>query len=291
MDSHGGGAQESIAVRIRRIAEAGIGLLLFAGLIGVPSETSAGERRVQHLVRAAAHLEQAGMAELASEVRQQLQDECPAVRKRLLEQKQTELEQLQAEMAQLHQAGGDSHLWSVQVRLFQVDWQRVEAMGLILASLRCFDTPLPDETGQLVALLESLERQGLIRVLAEPVLQVTPERTAKYDRGPHSSHGERLAPPSTSERDWGTRILGHPRHAGDQRIELDLEIRHAGLVPGPATEAAEGEPRRPEMLEWQMETRIELQCGQPVLLGGLQVQSKSDASWGLIAVLQATRAN
>lgn len=278
-------------VRVGRIARSGIGGVLVAGLIGLSSGTAAAERRVEHLVRAAAHLEQAGSAELAAAVRQQLEAECPAALVRLRERKQAEWEQLQAEMAQLEQVSGSGPPWRIQVRLFQVDWQRVEAMGLMLASLRDFETPVPDETGQLVALLESLQKQGALRILAEPALMATPGREATYESEPDRSGAAVRPAPSESESGWGTRVVGRLHEVDAERIELELAVRHDSLVWGRAAEPSQEAQPRAQHLGLRLETRIALVSGQPLLVGGLQSQSDANHSWGLIAVVQADRAD
>lgn len=263
--------------------------MLVAGLIGLASGTATAERRVEHLVRAAAHLEQAGSPELAATVRQQLEAACPALVDRLKQRKQAELEQLQAELTLLEQVSGAGPSWQVQVRLFQVDWQRVEALGLMLASLREFDTPVPDETGQLVALLESLQKQGALRILAEPALRATPGRDATYESGPDRSGAAISRTGSESESGWGTRVVGRLHEVDDERIELELSIRHDSLVLGRAAEPSQEAEPRAQQLELRLETRLGLVCGQPLLVSGPQRQAEPGHSWGLIAAIRAYR--
>ena len=268
----------------RKTISAGFGVWLVSSMILCGQEPElATEQRLEHLVRAAALLENAGFAEQAAEIRQLVSAEDAGARQVLLDRKLAALAQLEADVAQLRQTVDEAPRVLVQLRLLKVHWSRLETMGLALAGIRHFDAPIPDDSGQLVAFLDALQKQGLIQTVAEPMLVATEGREAAFSSGAQQRRaGTAEGAAAASE----THVRCRPERIGDG-LRLHLELRHWTMVsPPPVREDEErqsgGEVGRALM---QMSTVVEIAPGQTMLVSGASQQGEPDQDTELILVV------
>ncbi|MCL4201099.1 MAG: hypothetical protein KJ000_01300 [Pirellulaceae bacterium] len=258
------------------------------------------QSRIEHLSRAAAHLQQAGFADKAAEVRGLMVAEEAGELSSLLEKKLDTLAALQAEVEQLRaaiqtgSATGAEQPPQVQIRvkLLSLDPGKLENSGFPLVSLRQLldqpeATPIVDESGKLSQFIELLQQQKLIKCIAEPTLVTIPGHEASYFSGGRLP-GAMANSDEASGLEIGTRLNCLPTVEKDEII-LDLDFRDSKLVSvvpaatatgASGTDSEDGGIRTGERAApmplgvLAVKTRIRLQSGQTVIVGGLGVKQQ-----------------
>jgi Flp pilus assembly secretin CpaC len=257
------------------------------------------QRRIEHLSRAAAHLQQAGFADKAAEIRELIAAEAAGEVTALLTRKLDALAALQAEIDQLRaslgEAGKDTDQATqirIAVRLLSFQPDKLEDSGFPLVSLRQLldqpeATPIIDESGKLSEFIDLLLEQKLVKCIAEPTLVTIPGQEASYFSG-RKLQGATPANEETPHLEIGTRLRCLAT-VENSEIILDLDFRDSKLAAvepvaapaGAGDAAAEGGGERtgdfaaPMPLETlALKTRIRLQSGQTAIVGGLRVKQQ-----------------
>ena len=164
--------------------------MLFLGISGTASAQRP-EAEIEHLIKAATHLEQAGYDQMAADVRQLAAGHDELLKQRLLEAKRAQIAELQAELEQLQlslrppDAGPKVVL---RLKVLQLSMGKLREFGLDLVSIRQLlnsESPssLLDDRGDIVQFLQLLETQGFAEVVAKPTLVTTDGRPASFRIG------------------------------------------------------------------------------------------------------------
>jgi hypothetical protein len=245
--------------------------------------------RLEHLLQAAAHLEQAGLTDQAAGVRAVIQQQDVLARGHLLQQKLRQLSQLQAEVDQLQRAMPESPQVLVRLKLLRFQPGRLRQQGFDLASLRLLldpecAAPVVDDDGRLVKFLQMLQKEGLLAVLSEPTLVTLDGRTASFFTGGQAAQPESAA---GALREFGTRLECTPKIGQDRQLSLSLWLRHTA-APEDAENAAAKEPQRPETRgSFQVKTQVALQSGQTLVLGGMCQRDGQPDEQALLVLITA----
>lgn len=247
--------------------------------------------KLDHLVKAAAHLELAGLAAKAAEVRA-LAGQSPAeVRERLLQQKLAASRQLAAELAQLRQlATGGGPQVSIAVKVLEFRPAQLRKKGFPLVSLQRLaeaDGPisLVDDQGTLSEFFELLEKQGLVTVLCRPQLVTVSGQTATVSIGSQADPGERTGGASAGRLD-GFEFRCTPRVGAGERITLDVAFSSSV-----ATAKGDGQPAAGTLREaGELRAQVEVKSGQSAVLGGLRSGPAEDLARILLLAAQITGA-
>ena len=146
------------------------------------------EVEIEHLIKAATHLEQAGYDQLAAEVRQLAAGHDESVKQRLLEAKRAQISELQAEVDQLQLSlrsldGVPKVVFRLEVLHLSMD--KLREFGFALVSIRQLlesDSPssLLDDSGDITQFLDFLVKQGFAEVIATPTLVTTDGQPARF---------------------------------------------------------------------------------------------------------------
>jgi Flp pilus assembly secretin CpaC len=267
------------------------GSLVLAAMCWFPAVEAGAQQRLEHLLLAAEHLEQAGLADRAAEIRTLANEEMRAHGATLLQQRLRQLESLQKEIDLLRQAIATARYVKVRLQICELQTKKLEASGLGLVSLQQLlsnptPTSLVDDNGKLTEFIELLQRQGIVSRLSAPTLMVADGQTATV------SVGEQLAqaknrPDSADPTDGvgGLRFDCRPEIRAGERLRLDVGLRKTSRSVADSTCASGGSgPDRGTCCELQ--TRLELQSGQTVLVGGSRTKSDGAES-GLLLLLTA----
>jgi hypothetical protein len=157
-------------------------LLTFAAtLIPAAAATCCGEppdARIEHLVRAAVHLEQAQLPAQADEIRSLLAGQDEQARRRLLETRLRQMEELQREVALLQQTlrGSDVRTKVIlRCKVLELSLDKLNRSGLgVVSILQLLESESPtsvvDTGGSVLQFLEMLQAQDLAKLIAEPTL-------------------------------------------------------------------------------------------------------------------------
>ena len=197
------------------------------------------------------------------------------VRIKMIEASRTKLERLGLDLAEVR--GG---------RVNRVNSDQGLA-GLILTDRKPGDTPeqekealataarsmarfrVVEKQDKFLAALKALEKDGLVRVLAEPRLVTVSGRPAFLQVGaeiPMGSQGEDRS--REVERKFaGTRMDLVPMVLDGGRIRL--EVRLCVTEVDPAHTALAAGRQNPALRTWAVDTAVEMQSGQTAVLGGL----------------------
>jgi hypothetical protein len=153
------------------------------------------EAEVEHLIKAAAHLEQAGLSQMAADVRQLVAAHEEQLKQRLLDARRQEIAELQAEIDQLTltidpQITGPKIV--LHLKALRLSMEKLRQFGLDLVSIRQLVNPesppsLVDDSGEIVQFLQLLETQGLADILAQLTLETHDGRPVRTRLGSASS--------------------------------------------------------------------------------------------------------
>lgn len=258
----------------------------------VPAAKAAGPdatgAKLQHLLQAAAHLEAAGELDQARRLREQAKREKHGLLARL--------EALQAEVRRLRRLTGSEPAVVVEVKVVELSRTRLRQRGFDLAALRdkkadpaaaapgqeeSFAFRLLDESSPVLALLESLRKDRLLKELAQPTLMTLSGRPASLAVGGEFPVLERQADGSvaTQFKTYGTELNVLPVVLEDRSIRLDIRMRLSEVDPHVRVQV--GDQSFPGLRVREFETGVEMQADQTLVLGGLvqnRVTGKQDDS-------------
>jgi hypothetical protein len=199
-----------------------------AFILGVAGSRVHADQRLEHLVRAAAHLRLAGQTELAKRVVAEAQSGGDDSLAELLEIRLGERRQLETEIALLQSALDFGPSVRLRMEVIALDWKKLEEIGVPLFSIRQMFGPqapgclvLDDNT--LPQLLEILKERGAVRQVARPVLQVPAGRTATFRTG--SADGKNLSDDTEARATRNAVSMQCRPHVKGQDIRLEFSIR------------------------------------------------------------------
>jgi hypothetical protein len=257
--------------------------LLSCGCLAAPAGAaeSSDVAQLDHLIKAAAHLELAGLTDKAAELRT-LAGQTPAdVRERLLQQKLAASRQLAAELAQLRQlATGGGPQVCIALKVLEFHPAQLRKKGFPLVSLQRLaeadgPTSLVDDQGTLSEFFELLEKQALVTVLCRPQLMTVSGQTATVAIGSKADSGERTD---------GFEFQCTPRVGPGDKIALDVAFSGSFAKANGGGQPAARAPRE------ALRTQVEVKSGQRAILGGLRTGSAEDVARILLIAAQVSGA-
>ncbi len=242
------------------------------------------EDALEHLLKAAEHLEAAGRTKEARLLREQVG--------------LARLRKLEAEVEQLRQLTGEKPVADaktqilVKVKMLELSRSKMQKLGLDFAEIagqadgpsqiigpgrENFSIHSAEEVGPLLGMLEALRKDRLVKVLSEPTLVTLSGRPASVQVGAE-------CPVPAPQRDGSTRI--QYKHIGTRldvlavalpegRIRLELRPQVCQIDKTQTTQV-DGHPF-PKLREWVVDTAAEVRSGQTLVLRGL-VQDRAVAS-------------
>ena len=181
--------------------------------------------RLKQLPRAADALEKAGNVEAAAQVRQKAQQEREALLARI--------DSLQAEINRLRQITGGMSQVILHLKVYEVSLTKLRRLGYNLAKLQGKPVPSPDAAKDTIIggfsviddgseasrFFETLRKDNLAKVIAEPSLTTTSGCKALFNAG------GKLPLPKAREGRQDTGRLGAIRHATGIHVH-DRRRRH-----------------------------------------------------------------
>ncbi len=222
--------------------------------------------RLEHLLEAAVHLEAAGETEQAHKVRELVAHERDVLQDRLARGKPV---------------SADRQVM-VELRVIELSRGRLAERGFDFAVVQGdrFTKPLSprqfsviDDSASLLAMLEAMRKDGLVRVLAEPTLVGVSGRPVSFQCGGQVaavSVGGLGQPVDPQESVFvGTQVDLVPAVAEPDRIRLDMKVTITEPVEARSTESGK---QLPEVKTCKIDTGVEMKSGQTCILGGLRQQ-------------------
>jgi len=251
--------------------------------VGVPSPVPAApsrppESRLDHLLKAAAHLEAAGEPDQAHRVRQLAAQEREALLARL--------KALQAEVDRLQHLLGNIPQVLVEVKMMELDRKKLRATGFDFARLgpdgksvagvggigqadKLVDFKVVDENDPLIQLLGSLRKDGLMKVLSAPKLVTVSGQRALFQVGgqvpvmtPKDDGSQQI-----EYQNYGTRMDLVATVMEDQTIRLEIHPRISEIIE--AQDPTTAPPGPLAMRVREIDTAVEMQSGQTLVIAGL----------------------
>jgi Flp pilus assembly secretin CpaC len=272
--------------------------LLFSALVlpqATPGEDGADTiAKLDHLLQAAVHLENAGRTDLAAEIYAQLATAAEADRQRLAEIKLAQIRQLELEVTRLATPSPCVGQVLIQLKVVELSLEKLAASGLSLVSIRSLldsnaGSAVPDEGGQISQFLESLRREGLVQVVAEPKLVTVNGRPARLEVGSLAAAGPRAEQPPTDQSVRtiaGLRFACTPKITAPGKLSLELNFRRQAS----ASPAGQGDllagPQVAGTLE--VSTVVELRSGEPLILAGPRQSGSAQGGNATLLLVTAT---
>jgi hypothetical protein len=251
--------------------------------------------RIEHLTQAVSHLEAAGLKEDAEKIRQKLDAEKTAAA--------GDIKALQAEIERLRALiGKPAPQVLLHVRVLEISWKDLAAAGYKLpddlkssvdvifqqdkkAENSSFKSPVSrgpciiDSNDRLCATLNSLEKQNVVRILAEPTMVAVSGQHSRFSVGgdfpvpSRQSTGET----TTEWKRYGTQVDWVSVMLADNKIRLDchMEISHLDMN----RQVTIAGVKVPGVRSREVRTTTELRSGQTLVVAGL-VQSRTVAGSG-----------
>jgi Flp pilus assembly secretin CpaC len=203
-------------------------VLITAGVVSAGQP----EVEIEHLIKAAAHLEQAGHRQMADDLRQLAAEYDESPKRRLLETKRAQMAELQAEIQLLERSLASPATTPkviVQVKLLQLSMGKLRNVGLNLVSVRqLLDTDSPptvvEEGGNIMQFLELLETQGFAAVVSRPTLATSSGRPASI------RIDDRWAVGQNADPDDGSPNTQRPGASRGLRLECTPTVLSGGKV-------------------------------------------------------------
>jgi hypothetical protein len=234
--------------------------------------------KIEHLIRAAEHLEAAGLAERAAELRELAKAERLQRDRRLLQEKLKELDSLQREIAELRRRTGEAEQVVIHTQVLEFHPQDLKAAGVELPLPKGKSVLGRDEARRLRSAVKSLRKQKLVKVLAEPDILSVLGRPATFLSG-----GEFPIPVPDGERkvhlqwrDYGVRMEAVATSQGDGRLKIELapeistrDFEHAVEIEG---------IRVPALTTRRLNLQVELKPGETAVVGDLISRQKIQQS-------------
>jgi Flp pilus assembly secretin CpaC len=263
-----------------------------------PPEPKPGQAtdKALHLLQAADHLEAAGMADEAAEMRRsadRLRDETrkQKIVDRMLKQKVSELERLRAEVEELRRATGfvDQILFKVQAVQVSVARVHEDGLGLDDVEMESCRTVFPslfhadgDEGGPketatlqafdsqtVTAAVEALRKTDVLKILAEPTLATVDQLPSSFAIGGEFPYPA-VHPDKSLEiqhRPYGIHVDLVPKLLGGQKVRLEFRGRFSELDPSLSI-TVQG-ISVPGLRVVEMASRFDVELGRTTVLGGL----------------------
>jgi len=255
-----------------------LGLAVSAQADDVDSHTS----RLDHLLQAAAHLEQAGRKDLAAGIYAQVGAEAEANRQGLIDARREQIRRLELEIARLQTSPvatdqpAAANQIVVQLKLIEISWAKLRQSGLGLVSLRnLFESneapAILDQDGQISEFIELLCKDGLAQVLSRPQLTTISGQPATVEIGQDPA----AVPPGSR---CGMRFECTPRVIDGDRLRLDIDFRIQVAKDENARDKDAGAADR----SLGLKTQVELRSGDTMILAGQRQEAASDAKSVLV---------
>jgi Flp pilus assembly secretin CpaC len=193
--------------------------------------------RLKQLLRAAEDLERTGQTEQAATVRRKAEQERQSLLARL--------DSLQAEVERIRQATGGSPLVIVHLKVYEVSLTKLRRLGYNLAKLQGKSVASPndvkdavvggfsmvDDGSEAARFFESLRKDNLAKVLAEPSLTTISGTKAVFNAGGQFPIPRPRKDGSTAMewQQFGTQVELTPLVRGDRTMRLSVHFRVADL--------------------------------------------------------------
>lgn len=219
--------------------------------------------RLEHLLEAAVHLETAGESQEAQKIRQLAARERQALQDRL---------------AGNETPSADRQV-KVDLRVIELSRSRLAERGFDFAVVQGDRLIKPlspqqfsviDDNASLLAMLEALRKDGLVRVLAEPTLVGASGRPVSFRCGGQIAAvtgGGLGLPPDPQESVFvGTQVDLVPTVTEPDQIRLDLKVTITEPIDARSTESGK---QLPQVRTRRLNTGTEMKSGQTCILGGL----------------------
>lgn len=225
------------------------------------------DEKLEHLTKAAEHLQAAGLDDHADQVRQCAQ----RLRNRVLEAKMAELKKLQQEVAALQVAVGGSRQIMLKFQIVEVSVTNLKALGFDLQSLggSCDQSELAEilrgdacpngdcnlaftacDTKGISRLIQAIERENFARVLAAPTVVTVERRAAHFETLGHAS----------------VKIDALPELLPNDGVKLEMRIALRELDPA-LNVVADGKTI-PGFRVREVDTGAEMKLGQTLAIAG-----------------------
>jgi hypothetical protein len=239
------------------------------------ADTDKPERAVDHLLKAADHLEAAGLAEEAAKLR--LDAKHRAVFENVLSRKESELECLQEEVDRLRALTGQMPTILVEIVALEVDRKKLglkaqefdRMIGLVHAPQAGNEAAgVVEANPARLPLFRELRERGIVKVLAEPTLTTTSGRPSNFLDGGEIPVPVKSPNGETSLRNvrFGTQMevvaVVRPNH----RIRLQTSFELSEVIRGAIDDAGTAQPL---IRSHRLNTEVEMQSGQTLTLGRL----------------------
>jgi len=245
-----------------------------ASVAGERLPDTSGER-LKQLLRTADALEQAGQSTQATEVRQKADRERQALLSRI--------DFLQAEVERIRQVTGGSPQVIVHLKVFEVSLTKLRRLGYNLAKVLGKSVASPDAAKDAVVggfsvvddgteasrFFESLRKDNLAKIIAEPTLVTISGRRAVFNTGGQFPIPKPQKDGSTAMewQQYGTQVELTPQMQGDHTVRLSIHFRTAEL--DRAISVRIGKDTVPGLLVREFMTSTELNIGQTLAFSGL----------------------
>lgn len=234
------------------------------------------DSRLEHLLKAAAHLEAAGEKDEACKFRQKAEKE----REGLLDR----LKALEAEVKRLRRLTGRAPQVLVEVKMMEFSRTKAQALGFDLSRLRgkkagivaapgsahqTSNFSIIDRGSPVFQVLEALRADKLLKVLAEPTLVTLSGTRACFHVGgqyPITALKSKGAA-DIEYLEYGTRMDLLATVLEDRTIRLEVRPRVAEIDCTQSTKI--GEHAIPGLRVREIDTRVTMQSGQTLVIGGL----------------------
>ncbi len=238
----------------------GVATLLVLNLVGIAAMQPAyAQDRTEHLIRAAQHLDQAGLDELAAQVRATAQQGGLEQLQRLLDAKLQQRDELDKEIEQLQAALASGPQIRLKMVLIELDWAKLDRLGLPLFSLRQMfgeggpaSVSLDDDT--IPKMLTMLEQQRAARVVCRPNLLTHSGRKASFQIGSAGNGRTRQDREQLAVEGSSLRLSCLP--------ELKDDKMHIGVTMQWSANTADAPPTH------RIDTEVVLDDGATVLIAG-----------------------
>ncbi len=257
------------------------------------AEPIAGEERdsLEHLARAAEHLEAAGLREAAARLREDAQHPKQSNIDQRLEEKLQQLQTLRAEVVDLRRMSGRRHQVMFHIEVVELDHAKAQAANVDLENAGLGHSGITISLGRekapavqrvrrddpMFEALRELERQGAIRALARPILvTVSGEPTFLHVGGEFPIRELESGSVAIKYRRHGTSLDLVHEELGGGVIQLHLKVRVAELdKSGPKTLAT-----IPALSVREVDAKVELNADEVAIISGLTRKTidKSDPS-------------
>jgi hypothetical protein len=247
--------------------------------------------KLTHLEKAVKHLEAAGLADEA----QRVAEHAHQLRRELLAKKLAELSRLQVEIQSLTSETHKPQQVLIKLQVVEVSLTKLRALGLALPDglsgvvARCGTDVCPAKNkiaftvcrqDGIVGFVESLRRENIAKVLAEPNLVTVSGRPVSYFCG-----GEVAAPGKPgATHEVGTRVDAVVTMIHDDKVRLEIRPRVSTLDAKPAPAGKDAPTSGLHVHE--IDTACEVEFGQTAVIGGMvQDRIHADASHNAVQTL------